>query len=180
MSLVVGRPVASLSPGLLARKGAARPAMRSQAGTFAPQLAAPAPVEPEALDDLGWNDMGVEAAAPPAPPPVVVLREALAERIERADEPAARPVSLATAERIGRESAEQTAKAGKSAFTLRLDAKRHLRLRLASAVTHRSAQALVTQALDALLDAMPDVDALAARLPEPAPNSRRRPKGPKA
>ena len=40
----------------------------------------------------------------------------------------------------------------KAAFTLRLDAERHLRLRLATAVTGRSAQQIVTGALDALLD----------------------------
>ena len=39
----------------------------------------------------------------------------------------------------------------KAAFTLRLDAKRHLKLRLACAVNGRSAQQLVTDALDHLL-----------------------------
>lgn len=43
---------ASLGPTLLARKGGAKPAMR-------PQLAPlPEMVEPEQLEDLGWNDMG--------------------------------------------------------------------------------------------------------------------------
>src|SRR3546814_4013168 len=45
------KPTASLSSGLLARKGQARPAMRPQGlsgfGTMADQL-----------EDLGWNDMG--------------------------------------------------------------------------------------------------------------------------
>ncbi len=40
----------------------------------------------------------------------------------------------------------------KAAFTLRLDADRHLRLRMLSAVSHRSAQQIVTQALDEFLD----------------------------
>ena len=44
------KPFASLSSGLLARKGAARPAMRPQG--FSPSSAA--------LEDLGWNDMGHE------------------------------------------------------------------------------------------------------------------------
>lgn len=44
------KPLASLSAGLLARKGAARPAMRRQA-----QLPGSAAF---AHDDLGWNDMG--------------------------------------------------------------------------------------------------------------------------
>ena len=50
---------------------------------------------------------------------------------------------------------------GKAAFTLRLDPERHLKLRLACAVGGRSAQMLVTQALDELLAAMPELDAMA-------------------
>lgn len=181
--MLSSKPLASLSSGLLARKGQAKPAMRPQGfGGFASTTAA-------ALDDLGWNDMGssepvaptpapqpapvlvlpTPAPAPepvePAPvPPVISLREALAERMEQVREP--KSVSLATAARIGRESAKQT-KNGKAAFTLRLDAERHLKLRLASALGGRSAQLLVTEAVDALLDTMPDVAALVAQLPEP-------------
>src|SRR6185369_10511404 len=44
------KPFASLSSGLLARKGAARPAMRPQG--FAQGG--------NGLEDLGWNDMGFE------------------------------------------------------------------------------------------------------------------------
>ena len=40
----------------------------------------------------------------------------------------------------------------KSAFTLRIDQERHLRLRLASAYAHRSAQNLLIEALDRFLD----------------------------
>lgn len=162
------KPMASLSSGLLARKGQARPAMRSQGfGGFAGT--------PQAGDDLGWNDMGpsegpapepappvlaTEAAVPAGPvPPVLVQREALAARI---GSPAAtKSVSVATATRIRRE----TRQGGKAAFTLRVDADRHLRLRLASAITNRSAQDLVTEALDALLAAVPEVEALVAQLP---------------
>jgi hypothetical protein len=53
----------------------------------------------------------------------------------------------------------------KAAFTLRLDADRHLKLRLACAVNNRSAQMLVTDALDAFLDAMPEIGQLVARVP---------------
>ncbi len=53
----------------------------------------------------------------------------------------------------------------KAAFTLRLDKERHLKLRLACAVNNKSAQNLVTEALDALLDNMPEVDQLAANVP---------------
>ncbi len=138
-------PLPSLTSSLLARKGTARPAMRQQ------DLDAP---PADALDDLGWNDMGGPQ------PQVLVDREALKVEIER---PVA-PVSKATATRIGRETLAKTGGA-KAAFTLRLDTDRHLRLRLASAVTGRSSQQLVTQALDAFLHTVPEVDALVAQLP---------------
>jgi len=51
----------------------------------------------------------------------------------------------------------------KAAFTLRLDPERHLKLRLACAVDGRSAQQLVTDALDQLLERVPDLDGLAAK-----------------
>src|SRR3712207_4815386 len=52
------KPFASLSSGLLARKGAARPAMRPQG--FGQGGAS--------LEDLGWNDMGFEPPRPAAAP----------------------------------------------------------------------------------------------------------------
>ena len=52
------KPFASLSSGLLARKGAARPAMRPQGfGQVGVNL-----------EDLGWNDMGFEAPQPAIAP----------------------------------------------------------------------------------------------------------------
>ena len=54
---------------------------------------------------------------------------------------------------------------GKAAFTLRLDPSRHLKLRLACAVGGRSAQQLVTDALDRLLSEMPELDSMAERAP---------------
>lgn len=51
----------------------------------------------------------------------------------------------------------------KAAFTLRLDPDRHLKLRLACALGGRSAQLLVTQALDELLASMPELDAMAEK-----------------
>ncbi len=44
---------------------------------------------------------------------------------------------------------------GKAAFTLRLDAERHLKLRVVCALRHRSAQQIVTEALDAYLAKQP-------------------------
>lgn len=159
------KPTASLSSGLLARKGQARPAMRPQA------LGHPA-----TLDDLGWNDLGTPPAVEPidpaastdlnaALPPVLREREALAQEVAHpadAAAPVSRPVSANTVARMVRETA---AKKTKAAFTLRLDTDRHLRLRLASAVRHQSAQMLLIQALDAFLTTVPEVEALASQLP---------------
>lgn len=52
----------------------------------------------------------------------------------------------------------------RAAFTLRLDAQRHLKLRLASTIKNRSAQQLVTAALDRFLADIPEIDALAAQV----------------
>jgi hypothetical protein len=52
------KPFASLSSGLLARKGAARPAMRPQGFGQGAQ----------GLEDLGWNDMGFEPPKPAEAP----------------------------------------------------------------------------------------------------------------
>ena len=72
-----------------------------------------------------------------------------------------RPVSVTAASRIARATKHKH----KAAFTLRLDEERHLRLRLASAVTGRSAQQIVTGALDAFLESLPEVAELARQLP---------------
>lgn len=214
---------ASLSSGLLARKGAARPAMRPQG--FG-QVGA-------GLEDLGWNDMGFEAPKPVGPVELDADHDAFGEEIhqplrspvagltpvgspvhdqqaeiveafaadpdEDYDEtaelyepepeeiaaPARQPLDLdalaaasesaptpvvvevAQAPRVRRSASPRSAPGskGKSAFTLRLDPERHLKLRLACAVAGRSAQQLVTDALDAWLDAMPEVDSMAARAP---------------
>jgi hypothetical protein len=72
-----------------------------------------------------------------------------------------RPISVAAAGRIARATQHKH----KAAFTLRLDEERHLRLRLASAVSGRSAQQIVTGALDAFLESLPEVAELARQLP---------------
>jgi len=202
MTMSEPKPFASLSSGLLARKGQAKPAMRPQGftGGYA-SLAG-------GLEDLGWNDMGHvpepaaevhpihenEIVAPPeGVPPVLAQRRQLKEEFEPpvidavADdhqiaieapappvfepefEPGAaevvsivrRPVSVATANRLARETRHKA----KAAFTLRLDEDRHLRLRLASALSGRSAQQLVTEALDVFLASIPEVDDLARQVP---------------
>jgi hypothetical protein len=82
-------------------------------------------------------------------------------------EPVTRPIS-----RFGKTDAPRSrarSKSGskdKAAFTLRLDSERHLKLRLACAVQHESAQQLVTAALDALIESMPEIGHLASQIPD--------------
>ena len=153
------KPQASLSSGLLARKGQARPAMRPQGFSGFGNLA-------EAMDDLGWNDLEGSEPMPVAEPAVLREREALKAEIE-VPRPAPEPkpaMTEAALTRIGRQVRAKQSKP-KSAFTLRLDGDRHLRLRLATAVCDRSAQQLVTEALDAFLATLPEVETLAQSLP---------------
>src|SRR3954451_16728576 len=57
------KPFASLSSGLLARKGGAKPAMRPQGfGSFG-----------GSLEDLGWNDMGTHETYEHVPTPIDAL-----------------------------------------------------------------------------------------------------------
>ena len=57
------KPLASLTSGLLARKGAAQPAMRRPMLGFGR-----GPATALQQEDLGWNDMGFDVE--PAPQPV--------------------------------------------------------------------------------------------------------------
>ena len=77
----------------------------------------------------------------------------------------AKPVAVAAATPKAKTPRAEPGMKAKSAFTLRLDGDRHLRLRLACAVSNRSAQQLVTAALDAFIESMPEIGALAAQLP---------------
>ena len=207
------KPFASLSSGLLARKGGARPAMRPQGfGQIGGNL-----------EDLGWNDMGFEAPKPAEAPrdaehdafgepiaehpalhghagltpvnsPVHTQQAEIedrfkepedasdkgeevdetAELFDESDELPVQPVEAkapmyvvpsAPAPVTRRASRPRSAPGskGKAAFTLRLDPERHLKLRLACAVSGRSAQLLVTDALDQFLDGMPELEAMAQK-----------------
>ena len=212
------KPFASLSSGLLARKGAARPAMRPQGfGQVG-----------NGLEDLGWTDMGFEPPKPaevardpdhdafgddvvehprahptgltPIHSPVHSQQAEIEDRFSAADDaereeiedhfsaaddaeeeidetaepyepeaveapvkaPVVLPVAVAVPRRAPRPRSVPGSK-GKAAFTLRLDPNRHLKLRLACAVDGRSAQQLVTDALDQMLERMPELDGLAAK-----------------
>ena len=78
-------------------------------------------------------------------------------KVERAPDPEPAPKPQAR-----RKPAADFAR--RAAFTLRLDAKRHLKLRLASTVKNRSAQQLVTAALDKYLAEIPEIESLAAQV----------------
>lgn len=179
------KPFASLSSTLLARKGQAKPAMRPQGFHVTHDTHMPlSPVHHLDQDDLGWNDMGheFEPAAPtepvalrpefdvpemPEPPVVVEQQEMLARNYE--PEPERAPVAAAVspvqalAPAPSRSPRAAPGSHGKAAFTLRLDGERHLRLRLVCAVQHRSAQQIVTQALDEFLARQPDNASLAGK-----------------
>lgn len=164
------KPLASLSPSLLARKGGARPAMRPQLAPLAIDM------RPHQFDDLGWNDMGHDEPEPvqpvilaeAPPPPVVAVAEVVALEPEAAIPAPSVPEVVRQQEDVARRIAQPRRSALESgrraAFTLRVDAERHLKLRLACAVRNRSAQQLVTEALDRLLDDLPDIAALAAQV----------------
>lgn len=162
---------ASLSSALLARKGHAKPAMRPQAIQMDQSHA-------DQLEDLGWNDMGHDPAPPPAaelvampgvqpiphevPVQVHVQQEALArEFVEPEKVQAVQQPSMLSPMRgprsVGSLNRAAPGSKGKAAFTLRLDSERHLQLRLVSAVKHRSAQQIVTEALDQYLARQPEV-----------------------
>ena len=216
------KPFASLSSGLLARKGAARPAMRPQG--FGGQIGG-------GLDDLGWDDMGFEppkpadaerdsehdafgeeltphplrnplAALTPVNSPVHDQQAEIEDRFNDADEgeafdedydetaelvegdelpesvlapepepePEPEPVAVAAPVTISKPRRQPRPRSapgsnGKAAFTLRLDPSRHLKLRLACAVNGRSAQQIVTDAVDRVLAEMPELESMAQQAP---------------
>lgn len=222
------KPLASLSAGLLARKGGARPAMRRQ-----PLGSGPAPVNAVGYDDLGWNDMGYDVDPDQSGEPARMLdlkplltgsvlahnaeaehavddsvghelTDAVAEDYAAADHGAeafgpevhdvpeivrqqeslidrvaavARKVEARPEPKAKKEKAPRALRAReKAAFTLRLDAERHLRLRLASAVTNRSSQVILTDLLDEYLASLPEIDAMASRLPAARPTRQTMPR----
>jgi len=107
---------------------------------YEPGALSPLPLEAE--PEVPFAFVPEPAAAPEAAP-------AVAPKVVR---PRAAPKSRAAA-----------GSKAKAAFTLRVDPARHLKLRLACAVSGRSAQQIVTDALDSLLGAMPELDAMAAK-----------------
>lgn len=161
------KPFASLGPTLLARKGGARPAMRPQVQPFTSFERQNA----QHFEDLGWDDMGEERPVEPL---------ALTPSPANPEEPlvVAKPVVRIQQEEIARKVAQPAAPRAKiagerrsalndgrrAAFTLRVDAERHLKLRLACTIRNLSAQQIVTEALDRLLAETPELEAVAAQV----------------
>ena len=141
---------ASLGPVLLARKGTAKPAMRAQLGTEdrAPELSDELESLAASQDALGWNDMGESDN-------VLTFEGARSLQGKLADRYKAprRPKRKAKVDPSRR-----------AAFTLRLDEERHLKLRLATTIHNCSAQVLVTEALDKLLDEITELDGIASQI----------------
>lgn len=198
---------ASLSAGLLARKGGARPAMRRQP---LGQLGLAA--HGGQADDLGWNDMGYDVdpdlnsakvsldikpmlagsvmiaaddglnageVRADIPVPEVVRQQAeLAERLAaepvvaksediapRKPKPKAAKPKVPAAAPSKNSAAPKVRARDKAAFTLRLDPDQHLRLRLASAVSNQSSQAILIALLNDYLASLPEIGELASRVP---------------
>jgi hypothetical protein len=107
-------------------------------------------------------------------PPVFEQQRALAESFAEPVQPTVpirvrkREASSAGVVSLPRRPRQAAGTKDKAAFTLRLDRDRHLKLRLACAVTHRSAQQIVSEALEIFLDAMPELEALTGNLPAAA------------
>lgn len=132
------------------------------------------PVETEAFETEIDEDHSIETAFEPAPieeqmaamkkpsrpEPELSVQPEQSETEAVAEQDV---VAQAEADRVVRTVAKSVPARQKAAFTLRLDRERHLKLRLASALHNRSAQQIVTEALDNFLADMPELDALAAR-----------------
>ena len=173
-------------------KPAMRPQLAPLTGMGGAQVAqAVVQDDEEELDDLGWNDMGHEddqlaheaqviVLTPSPANPEAEAESRVVDAVARAEMAAAagEPEVLrqqreviasiggqhhepARREPVRRKAADDGRRA---AFTLRLDARRHLKLRLASTVKNRSAQQLVTAALDKYLAEIPEIEALAAQV----------------
>ncbi len=131
------KPVATLSSALLARKGGAKPAKKAEF-------------------DVHFLEAGHAADIVP----ISRAADALVNDARRQQD----QLSDAFSEHSSRTRTSALSRGGKAAFTLRLDEDRHLRLRLACTAAGSSAQQVVTEALDAYLASLPEIDAIAGQI----------------
>ena len=153
------KPMASLSSGLLARKGDARPAVRRAfiaLTSITPLSLASQKVDPR--EDVEWNAK-TRVSPKPSPAPISLVVKQLQERI-------ANTLCTPVHDVAGRPAPRPKPRV---AFTLRIEPERHLRLRLAKVIGHRSAQQIVTQALDEFLEKQPGLEAMLAEVRQSVP-----------
>jgi hypothetical protein len=135
-------------------EGSPRPLVRSMHEELAARLA-----------QEGSSDYVVKKGKPQAEPKPVATALAV---VPAEDEAAADAVDTAnrapTPEPRRTRASRPSVDSRRAAFTLRLDAKRHLKLRLASTIRNRSAQQLVTEALDKFLSDIPEIELLARNI----------------
>lgn len=120
----------------------------------------PSPANPEAAAEMRAVDSEARAEMTASAKEPEVRRQQRQAAAAVAPAPVT-PVASKEREPVRRKASETSRRA---AFTLRLDAKRHLKLRLASTVKNRSAQQLVTAALDKFLADIPEIEAIAAQV----------------
>ena len=106
------------------------------------------------------NAVALEAETAPAIAPEINVDLTAPKKRPKKRQATAKKAPKAAASKGKTKSGKQ---ARRAAFTLRLDTDRHLKLRLAATMQGMSAQALVTEALDAMLGEIDDLDALAER-----------------
>ncbi len=153
------KPIASLGPLLLARKGAAKPALRS---TLGKSNKSAAHLDADSIQDneLAEYEDTQDAANEPE---IKRQQKQLVTRIS--DAPSKRGKKKGGKSSNIRAVPDATpSQVRRAAFTLRLDEERHLKLKLASAIAGASAQQLVTKALDQMLAEMPEIETLAAQV----------------
>lgn len=118
----------------------------------------------EAAAQLAQNARAIANADAPETelkPQVVRQREEIAAKLKQ-PEPVLSPAAPKKKPSVARNTEPDDAR--RAAFTLRLDGDRHLKLRLACTIRNRSAQQVVTEALDRLLGNMPELEALFAQV----------------
>jgi len=118
---------------------------------------------PEEVDEDEEIDETAELYDPEAEADAPVVTDLIDEPVFEAAPAVVPAVHAAPVRRRDRKVRAAPGTKSKAAFTLRLDPERHVKLRLACALDGRSAQMLVTQALDDLLAGMPELGKMAEK-----------------
>lgn len=149
------QPPVPVMPDVVRQQAEIAERMAEPVESEAPEWQAPDAVVQEPAPDTDL-DLGAQPSLELGPEPAASPAPVLSVRKRKPEAPIAAPVAAAMA---------AVPSGRRAAFTLRLDSDRHLKLRLATAVTGQSAQALVTAALDEMLTKIPEIEDLAGRVP---------------